>query len=357
MRWGRFPLLALGMAALAAGLWAGLLRLGWALPAPRGPLAIGHGPLMVCGFLGTLISLERAVALERRWAYAAPLLAGLGGALLAMGAEGWGGPLLVAAGSGVLVVIFIVVLRMQPQPFVVVMALGAAAWLVGNGAWLAGAAVPDVVAWWMGFLVLTIAGERLELSRMLFHPPRVERLFLALTALLVVALGATLVSRDLGTRGLGLAFVALAAWLARYDVARHTVRQTGLTRFIAACLLGGYVWLAVGGALALGHGGVVAGLAYDAMLHAVLVGFVFSMIFGHAPIIFPSVLGAPVFYRPALYAPLVLLHASLGLRLAGDLGGHPALRRWGGLVNALAIVGYLGLVGVSILRGRRAGSA
>src|SRR5690606_34985716 len=101
-------------------------------------------------------------------------------------------------------------------------------------------------------------------------------------------------------------------------------------------------------------GGVVAGLAYDALLHAVLVGFVFSMIFGHAPIIFPSVLGVPVFYRPALYAPLVLLHASLVLRLVGDLGGVPAVRRWGGLVNVLAIGLYLGLVVASVLRSRRA---
>lgn len=34
--------------------------------------------------------------------------------------------------------------------------------------------------------------------------------------------------------------LALAAWLARHDVGRHTVRQTGLVRFIAVCLLSGY---------------------------------------------------------------------------------------------------------------------
>ncbi len=354
VRWARVPLLALGMVALAAGLWAGLLRLGWDWPTPRPSLAVGHGPLMVCGFLGTLISLERAVALERGWAYAAPLLAGLGGALLVLGVGSWHGPLLITAGSVVLVLIFGVVLRMQMQPFAVVMALGAGAWLAGNAVWLGGAAVADVVAWWMGFLVLTIAGERLELSRMLFHAPRVERLFLGLAGVLVAALGLTMAAPDAGMRGLGVSFVALAVWLARYDVARHTVRQTGLTRFIAACLLSGYVWLAVGGVLAVVHGGVVAGLAYDALLHAVLVGFVFSMIFGHAPIIFPSVLGVPVFYRPALYVPLALLHASLVLRLAGDLAGVLALRRWGGLLNALAVVLYLGLVVASLARSRRA---
>ena len=41
------------------------------------------------------------------------------------------------------------------------MALGALLWLVGNAGWLVGWPVPQVVPWWSGFLVLTIAGERL----------------------------------------------------------------------------------------------------------------------------------------------------------------------------------------------------
>jgi hypothetical protein len=60
----RVPLLALAWAALIGALWGGLLRLGWAWPTPQPSLALLHGPLMVCGFLGTLIGLERAVALD-----------------------------------------------------------------------------------------------------------------------------------------------------------------------------------------------------------------------------------------------------------------------------------------------------
>ena len=51
--------------ALLAALWAGLLRLGWRLPPLQPQLAGAHGPLMVVGFLGTLIALERAVALRK----------------------------------------------------------------------------------------------------------------------------------------------------------------------------------------------------------------------------------------------------------------------------------------------------
>ena len=347
----RYPLLGLGMLALLAGLCGGLLRIGWSEAHVPVSLTLAHGPLMVCGFLGTLISLERAVALRKAWAYAVPLLAGLGGVLAMAGVAG--GPLLFTAASLGLVGLYVVLLRMQAEPFLQVMALGAGAWLVGNAVWLSGAAVYEAVPWWLGFLVLTIAGERLELSRMLLHAPRVERLFLGLAGLLAAALAVTTFAPGPGMRLAGVALVGLAAWLARYDIARHTVRQSGLTRFIAACLLAGYAWLGAGGVLALVYGGVAAGPLYDALLHAVFVGFVFSMIFGHAPIIFPAVLGVAPFYRPAFYLPLALLHGSLLLRIAGDLGGGMALRRWGGLLNAAAILLFLASAGLTILTNRR----
>jgi hypothetical protein len=348
----RYPLLGLAMLALLAGLCGGLLRLGWGGGHVPASFALAHGPLMVCGFLGTLVGLERAVALRRGWAYAVPLVTGLGGVLAMGGMDG--GPLLSAGGSLGLVGLYAVLLRAQAAPFLQVMALGAGAWLVGNAAWLSGAAVPAAVPWWIGFLVLTIAGERLELSRVLSHAPPVERWLLAAVGLLVAALGVTTFVPEAGTRLLGGALVAMAAWLARYDVARRMVRQAGLTRFIAVCLLAGYGWLGAGGVLALAWGDVVAGPVYDAVLHAVFVGFVFSMIFGHAPIIFPAVLGVPPFYRPAFYAPLALLHASLLLRIAGDLAGPYALRRWGSLLNAAAILLFLASVGLAVLAARRA---
>ena len=74
VKYARLPLLALAMFSLVAALWAGLLRLGLGLPAIQSGLYAAHGPLMVSGFLGTLISLERAVALGEGWAYGAPAL-------------------------------------------------------------------------------------------------------------------------------------------------------------------------------------------------------------------------------------------------------------------------------------------
>src|SRR5262245_65939071 len=93
---GRLAVMALGAVALAGALIGGLIRLGWGLMAPA-PLVAFHGPLMVAGFLGTLIGLERAIALGRRWAYAAPLASGVGACVVVVGAacgawliEDWG---------------------------------------------------------------------------------------------------------------------------------------------------------------------------------------------------------------------------------------------------------------------------
>jgi hypothetical protein len=127
----------------------------------------------------------------------------------------------------------------------------------------------------------------------------------------------------------------------RYDMARRMVRQTGCTRFIAVCLLSGYVWLGVGGVLHWRFGGVFAGPYYDAMLHTVFFGFVFAMIFGHAPMILPAILRRPPSYHPAFYVPLVLLRASLLLRVVGDVVGWWPGHQWGGLLNAVAVLLFL----------------
>ena len=84
----------------------------------------------------------------------------------------------------------------------------------------------------------------------------------------------------------------------------------------------------------------------------VLVGFVFSMILGHAPIIVPALLGLRVGYHPIAYGPLALLQLSVAMRIAGDLLGDQDLRMMGGLLTALAILGYAAVLVVMVALGR-----
>lgn len=260
----RFPLIAMGMVALLAAMWAGLVRLGWGWPPLQPALPIAHGPLMISGFLGTVIGVERAVALSamspgRLWTYSAPLLAGLGGLSLIVGLPQPVGALLVNLGSLGLVVIFGLILRLQMTLFTLTMATGALLWLIGNGLWGLDWPIYRVVYWWLGFLLLTIVGERLELNRVLQLSRPAQIIFLDGMALFLIGLTTTLLALDLGVRLAGAGMLTLAGWLLRYDIARYTARKTGLTRFIAICLLSGYIWLGVSSVLAMIFGGVTAG--------------------------------------------------------------------------------------------------
>jgi hypothetical protein len=347
------PFVALALLALLFALWAGLIRIGWRLPASP-DLAAAHGPLMVSGFLGVLIPLERAVAIRQRWMFAAPAAAGLGWLALLFSPL-LGATLLTLASLGTLMILGVMV-RREPQIHTITMFVGVLAWAAGNLLWMLGVPIFQVVYLWMAFLVLTIGGERLELSRVLRPAPGQLRVFSVSAAAL--ALGALLCLFDLdrGARLSGLAMLALSIWFLRNDLATRTVRHANpLTRYIGSCLFAGFLWLGISGALLLYFGALYAGPHYDAVLHAVFIGFVISMIFGHAPIIFPAILGAPISYRPAFYIHLGLLHLSLIIRLLGDLTGQLDIRRWGGLLNAVAILIFLGMTIHSILRpGRQA---
>ncbi len=345
----RFPLLVLGFVALVVGTGAGLARMGVAVPQAAAAMSAWHGPLMICGFFGTVIALERAVAIGRAWPYAGPLAAGAGTIAVLAGASH--APWLFVVAGVALLAASADVLRRQTALFTLTLVAGAACWLVGSVLWASGAAVHEVVAWWLAFLVLTIAGERLELSR--FMPPSrfATRAFAAILIVIVIGLAGARYAWGAGTFAAGL--VALAVWLGRQDIARRTVRARGLTRFIAVCLLSGYAWLAVGGAVVLAAGLAPGSRAYDAALHALGLGFVFSMVFGHAPSIFPAVLRVAGPYHRAFYAPLALLHLSLLARLAGDATASFAWTRAGGVGNALALAAFIAGTATAVIRGRR----
>ncbi|WP_277049975.1 hypothetical protein [Ruania albidiflava] len=351
------PLMACAAAVVIGALWSGLVHLGLPLPEGGTSLHEGHGPMMILGFLGTVITLERAVALGRAWAYLGPATAGLGGVAVLVGGPSSIGPVLLTVAGVVLLAVFVAVHRIQPSVHNAVMAAGALCWIAAGGLWLAGWDVERFVPHLAGFLVLTIAGERLELSRLVGATGRSRAVFVAIVAVLLVGLVLAAVAPPVGIRTTGAALLGLAVWLARNDVARRTVRMTGAARYMAVALLAGYLWMAVTGVLWLWIGRLHDGgphQPYDAMLHALFLGFVISMIFAHAPVVIPAVLGRPLPYRPAFYLPLLLLHSSLLLRLVGGVAGqHLVLWQWGGVLNEVALLMFIAMVTITLVRSRR----
>ena len=334
----RVAALTLAAAALVAGLAGGLARLGMPGPAPE--VGAWHGALMASGFLGTVIGLERAIALGMRRALAAPFASGLGTVAILAGFVDAGLALWVIAPLALLAA-SVAIARRQPAAHTVLLAIAAGAWAVGNAAFAFGAS-RVAPTWWFAFLVLTIAAERLELTRLMRRSDAGPPLFSAAVIALLAAAVLTGWNEAAGREVFGITLVAFAAWLATFDVARRTVRMHGLARYAAVALLAGYSWLAVGGfAWAFAPG------ARDLGLHALGLGFVFSMIFAHAPIVIPVVARLPVRYTPLFYLPLALLHAGLALRVT--LGASDAtLRLAGGVLDAAAVGLFAALLVASL---------
>lgn len=338
------PFLLAAAGLLLVGGFDGLQRMGWFLQWQAGGATGWHGFLLVFGFFGTLISLERAVALNQAWAFAVPLLHALTGWLMVLlglnwpGARGW---MLVASWS--FVALGVAMLRRDPRLPTQLMVLAIGAWALAATLWALRFPFPTVVVWWQAFFVLTIAGERLELGRLTGATRRFRISFL-------VALGAYLLGgllwtvfpqQEAGAQAgrilLALGMAGIGLWLLRFDVAWIGLRQQGLPRFIATSLLSGYAWLLIVAWLYVFRPGPTW---YDGVLHGLFLGFVFSMVFGHAPIILPALVRRPLAFHPVLYLPLALLHLSMALRLIAGWVVTTDLWSWSGLGNGLAVLLY-----------------
>lgn len=332
----RFLFVIPAMLALVFAVWGGLVRLGWNVPQLRGEMFASHGALMVCGFFGTLICTERAVALGKLVGYVVPGLSGVAAIALMFGIE-TAKPLFCAASAGLLVVSAYII-YIQPALYTLIEALGAVCWLIGNIFWLSAEPVFEVVLWWAGFLLLTVAGERLDLSRLLQYSRAAQMLFIASVLTFISGIAVSRFSLDSGTRICGFGFFAVSLWLLINDIARRTIKQEGLPRFVAVCLLAGYFWLTAAGAMMTISGEKSLGTFYDPVLHSIFLGFVMSMIFGHAPIIFPAISGIRMEFTRAFYWHLVLLHASVALRVGSVNAESVPARMLAGVLNAAAII-------------------
>lgn len=328
------------LAALIAAIWAGLVRLGLPLPVPLAQWPLMHAALFGCGFFGTVIALERAIAYGHEAAFAVPL-ANATATIVAL-AGMWELALYIWVGAGVgLIVIAFLQARAIREPYADVLTL-AASFLPLAAVHVLGGHSAAAALSWIAFLVLTIAAERLELSRVMPRPAWAS----ALPPLLAFALAVPVwfaVSHPLAAqRGLSISLLAWVAWLVRFDVIRVTLRRPGQPRFTAVCLISGYIWLAIAALVLAGTNAPLGAgdAAYDAVLHAVFVGFVMSMLFGHAPIILPAITGWRPRVRPVLYLALALLHLSLALRLGGDASGLAVLRQAGGTLHVAALLVY-----------------
>lgn len=328
--------------ALLLGIYIGVARLGFPVPPSGSNLASLHGPLMAIGFLLTLIGLEHAVAMNRWWVYGVPLLSLLSAFALVLGLPATIAPFFATNAALLLAWCFADLYQHQHEDHFIIMVLSATLLFSGNLLWLTALPLHRIVPWWAGFSILLIGGERLELTRARDPKPLVQDLFRAAAIILVGGVALSPFEFRLGLRIAGAAMTVLALWLLRNDLAWQSVKQAGWPRFTALNRIAGYFWLAVGGIFWIWFARFFgAGPLYDAMLHTVFLGFVFSAIFAHGPTVLATITQRALPFRDGSYLHAGLLQLSLVIRIAGDLALLPGGQKWGGLLNALAIALFI----------------
>lgn len=343
--------LPLVLLSLLAAIWAGWIRIGIQLPAPG--VAAHHGSLMINGFLGSLIFLERAVTFKNKLVLLLPLANAVSIAAYLTGAPQLAAYLHIGGSLGFMVMCAYFIYRYKETYYYLFFA-GAFCLLAGNLVLYSTQLYPAAIVWWMEFLLFTIVAERLELSR--FLPYNKWRQSLLFASLSLVLAGAFIPFHAGGNTVFALALCLTAAWLLKYDMAFKSIRNKGQHRYSGLLLITGYCWMLATAAIILFEKSFVFG--YDALLHAFFIGFVFSMIFSHAPIILPAVAKLPIkIYRPVLYIWFVVLQVSLAARVISDFTGEMNMRKFSGMINGLSILAFfitiLFIVSIELRKRRR----
>jgi hypothetical protein len=238
MRIGRLPFVVLAMLSLITGLLAGLHRIGWTLPLSG--VSSNHGAIMVGGFLGTLITLEKIIPLKRNILYVFPIISGSSVALFFIGEPTYSALCLITASAG-LCIVFLIYLISERSMIYLLMFAGAACWLIGNTLLIIHNFYPVALPWWMAFALLIITSERLELMK--FLPVSRKQKFVFIGMLFTFLIGCMISFHGVGNYFAALSLVSISIWLMRYDVVALNVKKHGLPRYVGVGLLSGYVSL------------------------------------------------------------------------------------------------------------------
>lgn len=343
----RLPILLFAMFCLLSGLWSGLNRIGWDIAVL--PITAHHGAIMVGGFLGTLIALEKIIPLKNKALYLIPVLNAVSVIFFLINQPTISIYLLLISSIS-LAVVFLFYFKTQHTIIYVLMLFGAVCWFIGNVLVLTKSFYPLAFPWWSAFALFIIAAERLELMKFLPLSKLKKNIFV--TLLLLYAGGVLFSFHGTGNLICGLVLIALAIWLLRYDMITINLKKKNLPKFVAVALLCGYVALLLTGIFYFSLSD--QWLTYDAIVHSFFIGFVFSMIFAHGPMILPGILGiAAIPFDKILYVWLGTLQISWVARIFADVVVEMEIRKFSGLLSAIAILGYFVTIATLAIKSQR----
>ncbi|WP_420578275.1 hypothetical protein [Ekhidna sp.] len=312
-------LVAIGIPVfLILGLFTGLSRFGLIYF----PLSFHHGVLMLNGFGGGVITVERLLSKPNdRWILIGLILLISGLTLYLMGFEF--GLLLVAVNVGILFLKETLQLVEKRSQNGVYQLVGLLSWFIGNLKFYQNGFYPAAVPFWIVFILMLIVGTRL--SKM----GKEDVISLVLSF-------AIFFSFWLGFHGYGQAIYGIG--LIALSVRLGYLESKYKGKHLAAVLMA-YSWLLIAGISSLFSDYIL--YSYDLVLHAFFLGFFFSMIFINAPDALLKKLGLE---EMKTHPNFLVVFLSIGLfarLIIGDLFQIQLARNIGGILNLLAIILYV----------------
>lgn len=344
------------LTTLFFAVWGGLLRVQWGLPVPEANWISYHGPLMVNGFFGTILGLARSNALKLKWGLLTPLIMVLGAWTLLLGGSEKTGLFLFFLASLVYLGICLAFLKTGANHGILLALAGGIGLAFSDGMWLLGTPIPQIVVGWQTLLVLTIGSERWDA---LHSGPTPFKSIIIYGIISMVLLGTFIQPffPPMGIRLASVGYLLLSLILFRFDALRPMEKVEGWKRYTRACLFSGYGWLLTASIIGFLKAPTQSGFFYDAFLHSIFLGFVFSMVFSHAPLLLPRVLKTSIPFQPAFYLHWGLLQISLLVRIGGDVLVSAPWRHWGALLNAISLLVFFLSTGLAVYRGKQFASS
>ncbi len=353
-----FIALPLAIVYLLLALVVGVIKLltinGILTSPPLQVLFPHHGELMVFGFLATLIPAERYIGSRSmkisELIHSMPFLMSLG-ALLKLFSWFNGIALLNEVGTfaiaaGALLYIYLLAslskLSTEKTSFRL-MGAGALALLlalvvsyfftpVGN--------LPLVLLM-LAFPALTILGERVELSKFTMRRIGTEALVAGLLAVLGILLSIWM-GKSLLLPASSLLLLALAAYIVRSE---KFIFEGGIKGYLSWHLAAAYAWAFLGFALvAIAYFAEKPQTYFDPAVHAIAIGFVLGMIYAHAPVVAPAILGRRFVEAELSLIPLALLTLANAMRILGALAKTGPVVGYSGLVVVLSLLALAGML-------------
>ncbi|MCI0447769.1 hypothetical protein L0152_31720 [bacterium] len=330
--------------AISIGIWRIAVTRGFNLP-PIPESWPAHGEIMLGGFLASLIIFERMIALPIDSLIWVPYVYATSALMLHSG-HPFARGIHLAALAGWLLHRWIAYRKFHrwEKPLV-----ESVAFITLTSALMYPGGLPsrpEVALQGLVFPIAVIAVERLEMSFLLkkIGSRMVLLLLIGWCSLWNLSTWRGIPNHSV-MGGITLLLVALIAF---YDTAlRVSQKQSdGLHKFLRTALMLSYAWLFLGAVAMTASSKISSAIFKDVQFHLIGLGFIFTMILGHAPLILSSAL-SKLPPKKAPMIPFLVFQAATVLRILGDFALLKSVPFWqwsgwiSGLIHAISFFVYV----------------